>query len=210
MYKPNQFAEMLGVSVKTLQRWDNDGKLIANRTPTDRRYYTHKQYLDYVNESKRGKVVIYTRVSSSNQKDDLVNQVNFLQQYANAKGLIVDEIIEDLGSGLNYNRKKWNKLIDESINGQVSKIIITHKDRFIRFGYDWFERFFLNIGVEIILVNNEKLSPHEELVQDLISIIHVFSCRIYGLRKYKTKIERDEEVVESIQDRDKSESRADS
>ena len=205
MYKPNQFAEMLGVSVKTLQRWDNDGKLIANRTPTDRRYYTHKQYLDYVNESKRGKVVIYTRVSSSNQKDDLVNQVNFLQQYANAKGLIVDEIIEDLGSGLNYNRKKWNKLIDESINGQVSKIIITHKDRFIRFGYDWFERFFLNLGVEIILVNNEKLSPQEELVQDLISIIHVFSCRIYGLRKYKTKIERDEEVVESIQDRDKSE-----
>ncbi len=200
---------MLGVSVKTLQRWDNDGKLIANRTPTDRRYYTHKQYLDYVNESKRGKVVIYTRVSSSNQKDDLVNQVNFLQQYANAKGLIVDEIIEDLGSGLNYNRKKWNKLIDESINGQVSKIIITHKDRFIRFGYDWFERFFLNLGVEIILVNNEKLSPQEELVQDLISIIHVFSCRIYGLRKYKTKIERDEEVVESIQDRDKSESRAD-
>lgn len=210
MYKPNQFAEMLGVSVKTLQRWDNDGKLIANRTPTDRRYYTHKQYLDYVNESKRGKVVIYTRVPSSNQKDDLVNQVNFLQQYANAKGLIVDEIIEDLGSGLNYNRKKWNKLIDESINGQVSKIIITHKDRFIRFGYDWFERFLLNLGVEIVLVNNEKLSPQEELVQDLISIIHVFSCRIYGLRKYKTKIERDEEVVESIQDRDKSESRADS
>lgn len=210
MYKPNQFSEMLGVSVKTLQRWDNNGKLIANRTPTDRRYYTHKQYLDYVNESKRGKVVIYTRVSSSNQKDDLVNQVNFLQQYANAKGLIVDEIIEDLGSGLNYNRKKWNKLIDESINGQVSKIIITNKDRFIRFGYDWFERFLINLGVEIILVNNEKLSPQEELVQDLISIIHVFSCRIYGLRKYKTKIERDEEVVESIQDRDKSESRADS
>ena len=112
--------------------------------------------------------------------------------------------------GTYYNRKKWNKLIDESINGQVSKIIITHKDRFIRFGYDWFERFLLNLGVEIILVNNEKLSPQEELVQDLISIIHVFSCRIYGLRKYKTKIERDEEVVESIQDRDKSESRADS
>ena len=205
MYKPKQFAEMLGVTVKTLQRWDNDGKLIANRTPTDRRYYTHKQYLDYINESKRGKVVIYTRVSSSNQKDDLVNQVAFLQQYANAKGIIVDEIIEDLGSGLNYNRKKWNKLIDESINGQVSKIIITHKDRFIRFGYEWFERFLLNLGVEIILVNNEKLSPQEELVQDLISIIHIFSCRIYGLRKYKTKIERDEEVAKSIQDRDSSE-----
>ena len=206
MYKPNQFAEMLGVSVKTLQRWDNAGKLIANRTPTDRRYYTHKQYLDYVNESKRGKVIIYTRVSSSNQKDVLVNQVNFLQQYANAKGLIVDEIIEDLGSGLNYNRKKWNKLIDESINGQVSKIIITHKDRFIRFGYDWFERFLLNLGVEIILVNNEKLSPQEELVQDLISIIHVFSCRIYGLRKYKAKLEGYEEVVKSVQDRNQTNS----
>lgn len=123
--------------------------------------YKHKQHLDYFNESKKGKIVIYTRVSSSNQKDDLINQVDFLQQYANAKGIIVDDIIEDFGSGLNYNRKKWNNLIDVAITGQISKILITHKDRFIRFGYDWFEHFLLKLGVELNVVNNEKLSPQE-------------------------------------------------
>lgn len=136
----------------------------------------------------------------------MINQVAFLQQYANAKGIILDDIIEDFGSGLNYNRRKWNNLIDESINGQISKILITHKDRFIRFGYEWFERFLLKLGVEIIVVNNEKLSPQEELVQDLISIIHVFSCRIYGLRKYKAKLEGYEEVVKSVQDRNQTNS----
>ena len=75
-YKPQEFAGMLGVTVKTLQRWDNDGKLKAFRTPTDRRYYTHKQYVDYMGEgnSKKGRTIIYTRVSTSNQKDDLTNQ----------------------------------------------------------------------------------------------------------------------------------------
>lgn len=199
-YKPQEFAEMIGVSVKTLQRWDREGKLKAFRTPTDRRYYTHKQYVDYVgNDTKTGKIVIYTRVSTANQKDDLTNQIEFLKQYANAKGMIVDEIFEDIGSGLNYNRKKWNKLIDDCVNGDIKTIIIAHKDRFIRFGYEWFERFLKSNGVEIIVVNNEKASSEQELINDLISIIHVFSCRIYGLRKYKKQIVGDDEIVKKLQ-----------
>ncbi|HBF9262925.1 TPA: IS607 family transposase [Clostridioides difficile] len=204
-YKPKEFAELLNVSVITLQRWDNDGKLKAFRTPTNRRYYTYEQYLEYTGihkETDSRKIVIYTRVSTSNQKDDLKNQVEFLRQYANAKGIIVDEVIEDYGSGLNYNRKKWNRLIDSCMTNEVNTIIITHKDRFTRFGYEWFERFLAKFNVNIIVVNNESLSPQEELVQDIISILHIFSCRIYGLRKYKKKIREDEEVEKSIQDRD--------
>ena len=204
-YKPNEFAELLNVSVITLQRWDNNGKLKAFRSPTNRRYYTYEQYLEYkgINkEDNNRKTIIYTRVSNSNQKDDLKNQVEFLRQYANAKGIIVDEVIEDYGSGLNYNRKKWNKLIDNCMQNEVNTIIITHKDRFIRFGYNWFERFLSKFNVEIIVVNNESLSPQEELVQDILSILDIFSCRIYGLRKYKKKIREDEEVEKSIQDRD--------
>ena len=128
--------------------------------------------------------------------------MKFLRQYADAKGIIVDEVIEDYGSGLNYNRKKWNKLIDNCMQNEVNTIIITHKDRFVRFGYDWFERFLSKFNVEIIVVNNESLSPQEELVQDILSILDIFSCRIYGLRKYKKKIREDEEVEKSIQDRD--------
>ena len=201
MHKPQDFAEMIGVSVKTLQRWDKEGKLVAHRSPSNRRYYTHKQYVDYVGESKKGQTIIYTRVSTTNQKDDLANQVEFLKQFANARGMIVDQIFEDIGSGLNYNRKKWNKLIEDCMLGHISKIIVSHKDRFIRFGYEWFERFLQNNGVEFIVVNNETTSPEEELVQDLLSIIHVFSCRIYGLRKYKKKIVEDDEVAKSLQNR---------
>ena len=205
-YKPQEFAEMIGVSVKTLQRWDKEGKLKAYRTPTDRRYYTHKQYVDYMGESnsKNGKTVIYTRVSTSNQKDDLNNQVEFLKQFANARGIIVDEIFEDIGSGLNYNRKKWNKLIEDCMLGLIKTIIVAHKDRFIRFGYDWFERFLKSNGVEIIVVNNEKASPEQELVNDLISIIRVFSCRIYGLKKYKKQMEGDDDIAKELQNRNKS------
>lgn len=197
-YRPKEFAELINVSVKTLQRWDREGILKAFRTPTDRRYYTHSQLLEYtgatLEEVNKGKVVLYARVSHAGQKDDLNNQVDFLRQYVNAKGIIVDEIIEDIGSGLNYNRKKWNKLLDDIQERKVSKVFITHKDRFIRFGYDWFERFLNKLGVELIVVKNEKLSPHEEMIQDLMSIIHVFSCRIDGLRKYKKKIEEDNEL----------------
>ena len=111
-YKPKEFAELLNVSVLTLQRWDNAGKLKAFRTPTNRRFYTYEQYKEFMGITSSGKkVVIYTRVSTSNQKDDLKNQVIFLKQYANAKGIIVDEVIEDYGSGLNYNRKNGINLL---------------------------------------------------------------------------------------------------
>lgn len=202
-YKPHEFAELLNISVKTLQRWDREGILHAFRTPTNRRYYTYEQYLEYKGMSKNEKkVVIYTRVSTSNQKEDLKNQIEFLKQYANAKGIIVDEVIQDYGSGLNYNRKKWNKLLDECMLSEVGTIIISNKDRFIRFGYEWFERFLSKFNVKLIVVNNESLSPNEELVQDIISILHIFSCRIYGLRKYKRKLREDEDIVKSIQNGD--------
>ena len=210
-YKPKDFAELLGVSVKTLQRWDREGILKANRTPTDRRYYTYDQYLQFkgINiEHDKRKVVIYARVSTKNQRDDLQDQTAFLRQFCNARGMIVDQCIEDYGSGLDYNRKKWNGLLDEVMEQKVKTIVITHKDRFIRFGYDWFERFCMRFHTTILVVNNEELSPQEELVQDIISILHVFSRRLYGLRKYKKQIEKDEEIAEELQDRDRSYRRA--
>lgn len=205
-YKPKDFAELLGVSVKTLQRWDRNGILKAYRTPTDRRYYTYDQYLQFKgiqNEEDKRDIIIYARVSTRNQKDDLKNQVEFLRQFCNAKGIIVNQCIEDFGSGLNYNRKLWNKLLDEVMEQKVKTIIISSKDRFIRFGYDWFEKFCMKFNTNIVVVNNETLSPNEELVQDIISILHVFSCRLYGLRKYKKQIKKDEDIAKELQDGNK-------
>jgi len=203
-YKPKDFAKLLGVSVKTLQRWDRDGILKAYRTPTDRRYYTHDQYLQFkgtqANSDTRA-TVIYARVSTRDQKDDLRNQVEFLKIFCNASGIIVDQCMEEYGSGMNYNRKKWNELLNSVMEGKIKTIVISNKDRFIRFGFDWFERFCEKYNTSIIIVKNESLSPNEELVQDILSILHVFSCRLYGLRKYQSRIKGDEEIAKELQDR---------
>ena len=121
------------MSVKTLQRWDRDEILKANRTPTDRRYYTYDQYLQFKGiqtENDIRDTVIYARVSTRNQKDDLQNQVEFLKQFCNAKGIIVNQCVEDFGSGLNYNRKKWNKLLDEVMANKIKTIVQTKIDLF--------------------------------------------------------------------------------
>lgn len=197
MIRLNEMAKRLNVSVKTLQRWDREGILVAKRTPTDRRYYTEDQYLEYIGSSTKSKrkTIAYVRVSSANQKDDLRNQITFIRNYVNAKGEILDDVIEDVGSGLNYNRKHWNDLLLNQIpKSEIEKIYITYKDRFVRFGFDWFERFCNHYNCEIVVINNPDTSPQKELVDDLISIIHVFSCRIYGLRKYKKDISLDESL----------------
>lgn len=208
MIRLNEMAKRLNVSVKTLQRWDREGILVAKRTPTDRRYYTEDQYLEYIGSSTKSKrkIIAYVRVSSVNQKDDLRNQITFIRNYVNAKGEILDDVIEDIGSGLNYNRKHWNDLLLNQIpKGEIEKIYITYKDRFVRFGFDWFERFCNHYNCEIVVINNPDTSPQKELVDDLISIIHVFSCRIYGLRKYKKELSLDE----SLQDGNLSDERSD-
>lgn len=208
MIRLNEMAKRLNVSVKTLQRWDREGILVAKRTPTDRRYYTEDQYLEYIGSSTKSKrkTIAYARVSNANQKDDLRNQITFIRNYVNAKGEILDDVIEDIGSGLNYNRKHWNDLLLNQIpKGEIEKIYITYKDRFVRFGFDWFERFCNHYNCEIVVINNPDTSPQKELVDDLISIIHVFSCRIYGLRKYKKDISLDE----SLQDGNLSDERTD-
>lgn len=204
MIRLNDMAKRLGVSVKTLQRWDREGILVAKRNPNNRRYYTEDQYLEYIGSSNKNdrKIIAYTRVSSNNQKDDLQNQITFIRNYVNAKGEILDDVIQDIGSGLNYNRKHWNDLLLNQIpKGEIEKIYITYKDRFVRFGFDWFERFCNKYNCEIVVINNPDTSPQQELIEDLISIIHVFSDRIPILRKYKKDISSDE----SLQDRNKTE-----
>ena len=144
-----------------------------------------------VTQNKVYEVIIYARVSNNNQKDDLQNQIKFLRDYANAKGYIVSEVITDIGSGLNYQRKGFNSIL---YSDKKQKILISYKDRFVRFGFDWFDKFLKSKGSTIEIVNNEDLSPQEEMIQDLISIIDIFSCHIYGLRKYKKQIKEDKDV----------------
>lgn len=197
MIKPKEMAKRLNVTVQTLQNWDKKGTLKAHRTPTNRRFYTEDQYTKFVGQTTDDDRlnVAYARVSTYNQKDDLQDQLAFIRQYANAKGVILDQEITDIGSGLNYKRKKWNQLLNMVMENKINQIFITYQDRFVRFGFDWFENLCKQHGTKIIVINNPSTSPDQELVNDLISIIHVFSCRLYGLRKYKKKLKDDHSLT---------------
>lgn len=199
LYTVSEFAELLNKKVKTLQKWDREGVLKAYRTPTNRRYYTEAQYLEYTGKSlkKENNVrenVIYARVSSQSQKPELLNQVNYLKSYSVSNGIPISNIYTDIGSGLNYKRKNWMRLIDDCFQGKISKIYVSYSDRFVRFGFDWIQSILKTYtNTEIIVVENKLLTPEEEVVQDLIAIINVFSSRVYGLRKYGKKLKKEME-----------------
>jgi len=195
----SEAASRLGRSVKTLQRWDRDGVLKpAHRTKTGRRAYTADQLDEFLGR-KRGhepsRVVAYCRVSSAAQKPDLKNQRRVLEDFAAARGLAGVEWIEEVGGGLNFERKRFLEIMDAVGRREVKTLVVAHKDRLVRFGFQWFERHCQRNGCEILVLNNESLSPEQEMVQDLMTIVHCFSSRLYGLRNYKKKlkeaIERD-------------------
>lgn len=189
-YSPKEFGQLIGKSVVTLQKWDRKGVLHAHRTPTNRRYYTHDQYLQYrgMIASEQGLTIVYARVSTIAQKPDLTNQIKALEAYCQEHSLQVDEWMSDIGSGLNYKRKHFHRLMEMVELGQVRRIVIAHRDRLGRFGYDYFESFCERHHTELVSINDENLSPEQELVHDLIAIITVFSARLPGLRSSKKAI----------------------
>ena len=196
MYTISEFSKIVNCSVKHLQKLDRDNKFNSTgRTITNRRYYTQEDVFKFLNisaDDKKSKTVSYCRVSNRSQKDDLKNQIAYIKEYCLTSNILVDEEYIDIGSGLNFKRKNFLKLMDDVELGLISRIVITYKDRLLRFGFDFFERFCKKHGCEIIVINNVTTSPEQEMIKDLISIIHVFSCRIYGLRKYKKELRNED------------------
>src|SRR5215471_12952504 len=187
-YSPQEFGQLIGRKTNTLQKWDREGKLKAHRSPTtNRRYYTHDQYLAYrgLVAQEQGLTIAYTRVSGVAQKPDLANQINALKAFCHQHAIQVDEWFSDIGSGLNYKRKQFNRLMELIELGQVRRLVIAHRDRLVRFGYDYFEGFCERHHTEIVVMNGEAMSPEQELVRDLIAIVTVFSARLHGLRAYR-------------------------
>ena len=197
IYSPKQFGILIGRTTQTLQVWDRKGLLPAKRTPTDRRYYTHDDYLKVVGREPIQRVIVsYCRVSSAAQKKDLGSQRLAVEQFCIASGRDVSLRLEDVGSGLNYKRKQFIQLMQQVEQNEISEIVIAHKDRLVRFGFEWFEAFCKSHGTQIIVMNAESLSPEEEMTKDLLSIIHCFSSRLYGLRKYKKRVQAIVELEE--------------
>ena len=183
-----QFADMIGVIPDTIRRWERAGIITPERTMGGHRRYTEKE-LHQVLQIKRPEAiqrrnVIYCRVSSPSQKDDLQSQIETMQMFATEQG-IVAETISEIGGGMNMSRPKFMSIINAIIRGEVETLIVAHKDRLARFGFELIENIVELHDCKIIVANCEKLSPQAEMVEDLMSIIHTFSCRLYGLRRYK-------------------------
>ena len=192
-YNISQFAALVGVAVKTLQRWDREGKLKpAVRTPGNRRLYTQEQLNRLLNRAARRQraVVAYLRVSSQAQKADLANQKAALEQFCIARGIAVDEWISEIGGGLNFKRPKFSELVDRIIRGELSTLVIAHKDRLARFGFELLAHLCETHDCQIVVLNTESLSPEQEMVQDLMTILHCFWSRLYGLRNYRRTIQK--------------------
>lgn len=190
-YSIGEFSKLIGKTEQTLRNWDKKNILTPHHvTSSGYRYYSQQQlnhFLGIKNDNFLSKKVIgYCRVSSNKQKDDLARQIENVKTYMIAKGYQFD-VISDIGSGINYNKKGLNQLIDMITNSEVEKIVVLHKDRLVRFGYELIENLCNKYGTAIEIIDNTENTEEQELVEDLVQIITVFSCRLQGKRANKAK-----------------------
>ena len=189
-YSAKTVTQILGVTAQTLRNWDKEGKLKPSYVKSNGyRYYSEESILSYTQERKTKKklnVVGYARVSSKKQTDDLERQVNNLKEYLSNKYDNFD-IITDIGSGINYNKPGLLKLIEKINRKEVDLIVVLYKDRLLRFGFELVEHFANLNNVKIEALDKLDKTQDEELVEDLVQIITLFSCKIQGKRKSKTK-----------------------
>ena len=189
-YSAKTVTQLLGVTAQTLRNWDKEGKLKPSYVKSNGyRYYSEESILAYTQERKTKKnlnVIGYARVSSKKQSDDLERQVNNIKEYLSSKYESFD-IITDIGSGINYNKPGLLKLIEKINKKEVDLIVVLYKDRLLRFGFELVEYFANLNNVKIEVLDKVDKNQDQELVEDLVQIITVFSCNIQGKRKSKTK-----------------------
>lgn len=199
-YSIHEFSKLISRTPQTLRNWDTSGKLKPHHTGAGGyRYYSHDQLREVlqIKEDPKNKVIIgYCRVSSNKQRDDLQRQIENMELYLNNLNKPY-EIISDIGSGINYSKKGLRELIKKITAGQVEKIVVLYKDRLLRFGYELVEYIANLYGCEIEVIDNTEKTEEQELVEDLIQIVTVFSCRLQGKRANKARKMIQELVDES-------------
>lgn len=184
----------LGVCSKTLRNWDTKGLITTTRTPTGVRLYDVESIAPTVgkshgNSKHSGHNIVYARVSSAKQKTDLERQIQFLSDKFPGH-----QVIRDIGSGINWSRPGLKTLLRYCLDGSIREVVVAHRDRLSRLGFELLKFIIEEAGGKLVVLGEDQAGsevnefrPESELGEDLLSIIHVFSCRHYGRRKYKTK-----------------------
>jgi putative resolvase len=185
MYRIGEFAVRIGRSVSTVRRWEREGRIAPKRTPTGQRYFDESDVLAVLRpgfDASARETVVYCRVSSPGQKDDLASQLEAMETFCLGAGIAVNEWITEIGGGMNLGREKFLALMDRIEEGRIARLVVAHRDRLARFGFEYLEHVAARHGCEIIVANAESLSPQRELAEDLLAIVHTFSCRLHGPR----------------------------
>lgn len=178
----DEIKKRFNITNQTLYNWRKQGK-IKYKVISRKKFIYDLDSLEY-DENKNRKIIAYCRVSNTKQKDDLLKQEEIIRSFCASNGIILDEIYSDIASGMNEDRKQFNKMLDEVIDGKIKKIYITFKDRFSRFGFSYFQKMLKKFDCEIIEINGTSETTFEnELTADLISIIHHFSTKMYSNRR---------------------------
>lgn len=197
----SEASEIAGVCQSTLRRWEQEGKIQPERTAGGTRRYTLSMLKPHMahQSPEQKKTIAYARVSSHDQKEDLERQKKMLEMYCSSQGWQF-ETVSDLGSGMNYRKKGLKKLLSMILDGQINRLVLTHKDRLLRFGAELVFAICEEKKVEIVIINQgDEPSFEEELAKDVLEIITVFSARLYGSRSHKNKklIEGMKEAVDA-------------
>lgn len=189
-YTIGQFSKLVGKSIQTLRQWHTEGKLKPHHVSEGvHRYYSEQQIYQVIQQplkTNERKTIGYCRVSSNKQKDDLERQIESVKAYMIAKGYSFD-IITDIGSGINYSKKGLNQLINMITNYEAERIVVLYKDRLLRFGFELVENLCKKYNTTIEIIDQTEKTGEQELVEDLVQIITVFSCRLQGKRANKAK-----------------------
>ena len=180
--------EYFHITGPTLYQWRAKGKINTKQLSSKKILYDIDSFEDLQPKQKQN--IIYARVSSTKQKEDLDKQIEIVKSYAISNGIKIDKVYKDIASGMNENRKEFNLMLREIFAGNVDKVFISYKDRLTRFGFDYFKNIFSEFGVEIVVLDELEETNSDfqkELANDLISIIHNFSIKLYFNKRNKLK-----------------------
>ena len=178
-------CEMLGIHPNTLRKWADNGTIHHIRTKAGQRLYD----VESITGQGTGRKICYCRISSAKQRDNLGRQIQSLRE-----AFPDHELISDIGSGLNFKRKGLTALLEAVCRGEVREVVVAHRDRLARFGFDLIKWLIEHHGGKLVVLSTDGCSPESELVRDLLAIVNVFSCRMHGLRKYKSQIKEDRDL----------------
>jgi putative resolvase len=183
LYTPTQLSKLIGVQPQTLRIWENNGTLQATKTKNGHRRYIYNEGQETKEKIKEqcGNVV-YARVSSYKQSEDLQRQIKFLQSK-----FPDHTVIKDIGGGVNFQRKGLKTLLERAMSGTLKHVVVAHKDRLCRFGYELLEWLFNQYGVVLEVIENNETDDYGDITNDVLSVVTHFTAKLYGSRKYKSK-----------------------